>query len=238
MDLPGLRRFIENVWQKSIIGRLEAYVRIPNKSPAFDPDWERHGYMDQAILLMAEWCRAQPVPGMRVDVRRLPGITPLLLVDIPGELPECVLLYGHLDKQPEFTGWEQGLGPWEPVIRDGRLYGRGGADDGYAVFSSLTAIAALEAQRIPHARCVVLIEACEESGSPDLPAHVEALAERIGTPSLVVCLDAETGDYERFWLTTSLRGNVVGTLDIEVLTEGVHSGMGSGLAVSCFDVLL
>ena len=148
-----------------------------------------------------------------------------------------MLLYGHLDKQPEFTGWHEGLGPWEPVIRDGRLYGRGAADDGYAAFSSLTAIAALEAQRIPHARCVVLIEACEESGSPDLPAHVEALAARIGTPSLVVCLDAEAGDYERFWLTTSLRGNVVGTLDIEVLTEGVHSGMGSGIAASCFDVL-
>jgi acetylornithine deacetylase/succinyl-diaminopimelate desuccinylase-like protein len=149
LNLPGLRQYIENVWQKSIIGRLEAYVRIPNKSPAFDPDWERHGFMDQAVELMAEWCRAQPVPGMRVDVRRLPGITPLLLVDIPGELPECVLLYGHLDKQPEFTGWLPGLGPWEPVIRDGKLYGRGGADDGYAVFSSLTAIAALKAQSVP-----------------------------------------------------------------------------------------
>ncbi len=148
-----------------------------------------------------------------------------------------MLLYGHLDKQPESTGWLPGLGPWEPVIRDGRLYGRGAADDGYAVFSALTAIAALEAQHIPHARCVVLIEACEESGSPDLPAHVEALAERIGTPGLVVCLDAEVGDYERFWLTSSLRGNVVGTLDIEVLTEGVHSGLGSGIAPSCFDVL-
>jgi acetylornithine deacetylase/succinyl-diaminopimelate desuccinylase-like protein len=148
-----------------------------------------------------------------------------------------VLLYGHLDKQPEFTGWHEGLSPWEPVIRDGRLYGRGAADDGYAVFSSLIAIAALQAQHIAHARCVVLIEACEESGSPDLPAHVEALAARIGTPNLVVCLDAETGDYERLWLTTSLRGNIVGALDIEVLTEGVHSGAGSGIAVSCFDVL-
>ena len=145
MNLPGLRQFIENVWQKSIVERLRAYVRIPNKSPAFDPDWERHGYMDQAVELMADWCRSQPVPGMRVEVRRLAGLTPLLLVDIPGELSECVLLYGHLDKQPEFTGWLPGLGPWDPVIRDGKLYGRGGADDGYAVFSSLTAIAALKA---------------------------------------------------------------------------------------------
>src|ERR1700678_3572183 len=193
--------------------------------------------MDAAVNLMADWCRAQAVPGMRVEIRRLPGKTPLLLVDIPGELDGCVLLYGHLDKQPEFTGWDPGLSPWEPVIREGRLYGRGGADDGYAVFSSLTGIAALQSRKIPHARGVVLIEACEESGSPDLPAHVEALAREIGTPSLVVCLDAEAGDYERLWLTTSLRGNIVGTLDIAVLTEGVHSGAGSGIAASCFDVL-
>src|SRR5579859_4170095 len=236
MDLPGLRRFIENVWQKTIIGRLEAYVRIPNKSPAFDPDWERHGYMDQAVELMAEWCRAQSVPGMRVDVRRLPGITPLLLIDIPGELPECVLLYGHLDKQPEFTGWLPGLGPWEPVVRDGKLYGRGGADDGYAVFSSLAAILALKAQKIPLARCVLLIEACEESGSVDLPTHLAALGSRIGDPSLVVCLDAECSDYRRLWCTTSLRGNLTGRLRVRVLTEGVHSGMGTGIAPTPFRI--
>src|ERR1700688_2412025 len=237
MDLTSLRQFIENVWQGSIVERLQAYIRIPNKSPAFDPDWQSHAYMDQAIELMAGWCRLQPVPRMRVEVRRLPGMTPILLVDIPGGLPGCVLLYGHLDKQPEFTGWLPGLGPWEPVILDGKLYGRGGADDGYAVFSSLTAIAALKAQAIALPRCVILIEATEESGSFDLPFHVEALAARIGQPSLVVCLDAECADYDRLWMTTSLRGNLVGGLSIQMLTEGVHSGSGSGIAASCVDVL-
>src|SRR5271170_2932414 len=217
MHPEGLRQFIENVWQTSIIERLQAYIRIPNKSPAFDPEWQSHGYMDQAIELMAAWCRAQPVPRMQVEVRRLPGMTPILLVDIPGELQGCVLLYGHLDKQPEFTGWLPGLGPWEPVIRDGKLYGRGGADDGYAVFSSLTAIAALKAQKVPLARCVLLIEASEESGSIDLPAHLDSLGETIEYPSLVVCLDAECGDYERIWCTTSLRGNITGRLQIRVL---------------------
>jgi acetylornithine deacetylase/succinyl-diaminopimelate desuccinylase-like protein len=213
------------------------YVRIPNKSPLFDPDWERNGHMERAIQLMAAWCREQPIAGMQVEIRRIAGRTPLLFVDIPGTANDCVLLYGHLDKQPEFTGWEPGLGPWEPVIRDGKLYGRGGADDGYAVFSSLTAIAALDAQRIPRARCVVLIEGCEESGSPDLPAHVEALAPRIGTPSLVVCLDAECGNYDQLWCTTSLRGNLIGTLEVQVLTEGVHSGSGSGTVPSSVRVL-
>src|SRR5580704_14948305 len=148
MDAKRLATSINQTWDDSIIERLTAYVRIPNKSPMFDPDWERHGYMESAVQLMAEWCRAQPLPGARVEIRRLAGLTPLLLIDVPGELPGCVLLYGHLDKQPEFTGWNSGLGPWEPVIRDGKLYGRGGADDGYAVFSSLTAIAALKQQNV------------------------------------------------------------------------------------------
>src|SRR5246127_1217661 len=172
MDLDRLRAQVRKTWDESIVDRLTAYVRIPNKSPMFDPQWEEHGFMEAAVQLMAQWCRAQPIPGMRVEIKRLPGRTPLLLVDVPGELPGCVLLYGHLDKQPEFTGWLRGLGPWEPVIRDGRLYGRGAADDGYAVFSSLTAIAALKEQRVRLPRCLVLIEACEESGSPDLPAHL------------------------------------------------------------------
>jgi acetylornithine deacetylase/succinyl-diaminopimelate desuccinylase-like protein len=237
MDLARLSHSIDRTWDDSIIERLVAYVRIPNKSPLFDPQWEAHGYMEQAVGLMADWCRAQPLPGARVEVRRLPQRTPLLLVDVPGELPGTVLLYGHLDKQPEFTGWLPGLGPWEPVIRDGRLYGRGAADDGYAVFSSLTAIAALKQQQVRLPRCVVLIEACEESGSDDLPAHLAALGATLGEPSLVVCLDAECGNYQQVWCTTSLRGNLVGTLRVRVLSEGVHSGMATGIAPTPFRIL-
>jgi len=234
MDLTQLRGFIDRVWDESILDQLEAYIRIPNRSPLFDPQWDRNGYIEQAVQLMAEWCRVQPVPGIRVDIRRLPGRTPLLFIDIPGELPGCVLLYGHLDKQPEFSGWSPGLAAWEPVMRDGKLYGRGGADDGYAVFSSLTAIAALHAQGILLTRCILLIEASEESGSVDLPAHLDALGDEMGAPTLVVCLDAECGDYERLWCTTSLRGNITGRLIVRVLTEGVHSGMASGIAPTPF----
>jgi acetylornithine deacetylase/succinyl-diaminopimelate desuccinylase-like protein len=236
MDLEKLRAAVSKTWDESILDQLIAYVRIPNKSPMFDPQWETHGYMEAAIQLMADWCRAQPVRGMRVEIERLPGRTPLLLVDVPGELPGSVLLYGHLDKQPEFTGWLPGLGPWEPVVRDGKLYGRGAADDGYAVFSSLTAIAALEAQKVALPRCVLLIEACEESGSIDLPAHLDALGDTIGDPSLVVCLDAECGNYDQVWCTTSLRGNITGRLRIRVLTEGVHSGMSTGIVPTPFRI--
>ena len=147
-----------------------------------------------------------------------------------------MLLYGHLDKQPEMTGWRDGLGPWKPVIEGDRLYGRGGADDGYAAFASLLAIEAAQASGLATRRCVVLIEASEESGSPDLPAYLEALADRIGTPSLVLCLDSGCLDYERLWVTTSLRGLAGGTLRVDILTEGVHSGEASGVVPSTFRI--
>ncbi len=236
MDFPLALRQTAETFDSSIVPRLCDYIRIPNKSPDFDPDWQAHGHMDRAAELMAAWCREQKIKGLKVEILRSGTRTPVLVCEIPGTGPGTALLYGHMDKQPEFTGWAEGLSPWEPVLRDGKLYGRGGADDGYAVFSSLTAIRLLQQQNIPHARCVVLIEACEESGSYDLPYYVDLLADRIGTPSLVVCLDAECGNYDQLWCTTSLRGNLVGTLSIAVLTEGVHSGAGTGVAPSVFRI--
>jgi acetylornithine deacetylase/succinyl-diaminopimelate desuccinylase-like protein len=232
-----LSQRIDEEYTHSIEPVLADYVRIPNKSVLFDPDWEAHGHMDRAAALLSDWARAQPIAGLTVEVLRLPGRTPVIYAEVPGAAPGRVLLYGHFDKQPEFTGWEPGLSPWEPVFRDGKLYGRGGADDGYALFSSLLSLRLLQEQGVPHATCSILIEGSEESGSVDLPAYVEHLADRLGTPDLVVCLDAECGNYEQFWLTTSLRGNLVGTLSVQVLTEGVHSGMGTGIAASPFRIL-
>ncbi len=237
MDRNKTSQFVNAMWDDSIIPQLSRYIEVPNKSPGFDPDWEKHGYMDDAIAMLEAWCREQPIKGMQVEVVRIKGRTPLLFIEVPGDIDDNVLLYGHYDKQPEFSGWKEGLEPWKAVIRDGKLYGRGGADDGYAVFGSLTAIRALQEQGIPHARCVIVIEGCEESGSFDLPHYIEKLESRIGKPSLVVCLDAECGNYDQFWCTTSLRGNLVGTLKVDVLTEGVHSGGASGIVPSSFRVL-
>jgi acetylornithine deacetylase/succinyl-diaminopimelate desuccinylase-like protein len=238
MNTASVDRFVNDRWDASIVPTLCDYVRIPNKSPAFDPDWAAHGHMERAVRLLEQWALAADVAGLTAEVVTLPGRTPLLFVEVAGTgAPGTVLLYGHYDKQPEFDGWEPDLGPWEPVIRDGRLYGRGGADDGYALFGSLTAIAALQAEGIEHARCVLLIEGCEESGSFDLPFYVEALADRIGNPELVVCLDAECGDYESLWVTTSLRGMLPGVLDVRVLTEGQHSGAAGGIVPSSFRLL-
>jgi acetylornithine deacetylase/succinyl-diaminopimelate desuccinylase-like protein len=237
MDVAKTHRFVEQTWAASILPALQEYITIPNQSPAFDPEWQRHGYMDAAVDLIASWIRRQGILNLNLEVLQLAGRTPLLCVEVPGDSVETVLLYGHLDKQPPMEGWHDGLGPWTPVIKDGRLYGRGAADDGYAAFAAVTAINALQQQGLPHARCVVLIEACEESGSGDLPAYIDLLKDRLGQPSLIVCLDSGCGNYEQLWMTSSLRGLLNGTLTVRTLTEGVHSGAAGGIVPSTFRIL-
>ncbi len=243
MDFPKLSAFMERVWDDEIIPTLTDYIRIPNKSPAFDADWEAHGHMEKAVELFNAWAKEKiaALPGASLEVVRLTNgdkaRTPLILIEVPGTAPGTILMYGHLDKQPEMVGWDEGYGPWQPKLKGGKLYGRGGADDGYAMFASIAALLALQEQGIAHARCVIVIEASEESGSPDLPFYIDHLAPRIGEPDLVVCLDSGCGNYDQLWLTTSLRGNLIGSLTIKVLTEGVHSGMASGVVPSSFRIL-
>jgi len=237
MDKDLAISLTDEEWEKSIIPELVEYIRVPNKSPAFDPDWQSNGFMEQVVDQFVTWSQHQNIEGMKLDVIRLPKRTPLIFIDIPGDTENTVLLYGHLDKQPEMMGWSEGFGPWKPVLKENKLYGRGGADDGYALFASLLAIKILHKQKIPHARCVVIIEACEESGSYDLPFYIDHLKDRLGKPELVICLDSGCGNYEQLWSTTSLRGLVGGELKVEVLDEGIHSGDISGIIPSSFRIL-
>ena len=236
VNAQALGQFVSEKWDEEIVPRLTEYIGIPCKSPHFDSQWQGNGHLEAAVALAESWCQRQHLPGLTLEVMRLPNRTPLLFFDLAGESPGTVLLYGHLDKQPEMIGWREGFGPWEPVLEGGKLYGRGGADDGYAVFASLTALLALREQHVPHARCVGLIECCEESGSYDLPAYLELLAARVGMVDLVIGLDSGCGNYDQLWVTTSLRGIAAGTLTVEVLTEGVHSGDASGVVPSSFRI--
>jgi acetylornithine deacetylase/succinyl-diaminopimelate desuccinylase-like protein len=233
---------VSRQWDGDIVRQLTDYIAIPAKSPGFDPDWEAHGHIEAVLRNAAGWVEAQKVEGLSLEIVRLPGRTPVLFFEIAATRPaaeasQTVLMYGHLDKQPEFTGWRNDLGPWTPKYEDGKLYGRGGADDGYAVYASIAAVLALKAQNVPHARIVGLIETCEESGSRDLLPYVDALRPRLGDVGLVICLDSGAGNYDQLWLTTSLRGMAGGTLKVEVLTEGVHSGDASGLVPSSFRIM-
>ncbi len=237
------------MWDDHIVGQLTDYIAIPAKSPGFDPDWAAHGYLETVVRNAANWVEAQKVQGLKLEVIRLAGRTPLLFFEVAassGEIHpaqqakpsgQTILMYGHLDKQPEFTGWRNDLGPWTPKYLDGKLYGRGAADDGYAVYASVAAIQALKSQGVAHPRILGLVETCEESGSPDLLPYLDALRARLGDVGLVICLDSGAGNYDQLWLTTSLRGMAAGVLKVEVLTEGVHSGDASGLVPSSFRIL-
>lgn len=234
---------LDQCWRSDIVPALCDYVAIPALSPAFDRDWSAHGHLEAALQLLRSWAEARSVQGLTVDIVRLEGLTPVLLAEVPAfgmaadTAAETALLYGHYDKQPPMSGWLDGLGPWSPVIRDDRLYGRGAADDGYALFACLAAIEAVQAAGGAHQRCVILIEGSEESGSPHLPAYFEALQGRIGEPSLVICLDSGCADYERLWVTTSLRGLVSGVLTVEITAEGRHSGAVGGVIPSTFRIM-
>ncbi|QJC58184.1 Succinyl-diaminopimelate desuccinylase [Polaromonas vacuolata] len=240
LDATRAQTQIDAQWDKDIVEQISNYIAIPAKSPTFDSDWAAHGFIDTVMRNAASWIEAQKIQGLTLEIVRLEGRTPVLFFEIPATRAHStltVLMYGHLDKQPEFTGWRNDLGPWTPKYLDGKLYGRGGADDGYAAYASIAAVQALKAQNVPHPRIVGLIETCEESGSYDLLPYVTALKDRLGEVALVVCLDSGAGNYDQLWLTTSLRGNAAGVLKVEVLTEGIHSGDASGLVPSSFRVL-
>jgi len=231
-----LKTQINQFWDDHITPTLFDYIKIPNKSPAFDKDWKKNGHMGKVLDMAKSWAEKHLPSGAELFVEETPGRTPLLLVDIPGTKNGNILMYGHLDKQPEMEGWNNGMGPWTPVIKDEKLYGRGGADDGYALFASLCAVNALFDQNLEIPRILVFIEFCEESGSPDLPHYMDKCSKRIGNPDLVICLDSGAGDYKRFWTTTSLRGLIGCSLKVEVLEEGVHSGGASGHVPSSFRI--
>jgi len=242
-DLGALASYLDALWEDNIMGVLSSYVAIECLSPEFDPSWADTGEIGRAARLLSQWVASRPIPGCSVEVVELEGLTPVIIADVaatPGADTRLVtLLYGHLDKQPALGSWREGLDPYVAVREGDRLYGRGTADDGYALFTAIGALEALAATGTAHGRCLVLIEASEESGSPHLGPYLEQAAARIGGsgPGLVVCLDSGSATYDRLWATTSLRGSIIVTLSVEVLSEGVHSGMAGGVVPSSFRVL-
>jgi acetylornithine deacetylase/succinyl-diaminopimelate desuccinylase-like protein len=249
INVKRLRDQVDAFWEDNIIDSLSEYIEIPNKSPSFDPDWKANGHMDRAMQHVMSWIRDQNIEHLEMELHELPGKTPTLLLEYPAStgisvegsidtpINDAVLIYGHLDKQPEFTGWHEGLAPWTAVRREDKLYGRGGGDDGYAIYSAVAIVKMLKDQSLPHPRIVILIEASEESGSPDLPHYMDALNTKIGTPSLVIALDSTCGNYDQLWVTTSLRGMLIGDLKVQVLEQGAHSGAAGGIVGSSFRLL-
>ncbi len=239
MNFNSIKAFIEKTWDESAIPALKEYIAIPAESPFFAPDWKSSGFLMDTLKLAQAWVNDTGLENAKVRIISPEGRTPVLFIEIEATGPESkdtTLFYGHLDKQPPAQGWDDNKGPWQPVMENDRLYGRGSADDGYALFAAVLAIKVLQVHKISYGRCVILIETCEESGSRDLKYYLETLQDQIGTPTLVVCLDSGCGDYERMWITTSLRGGIVGELEATVLNRAIHSGA-SGMVASSFRII-
>lgn len=236
MDSAKLKSAVSKIWDESGIPALSKFVEIPCKSPPFNPDWQTNGTFDKAINLFIDWATSQGIPGVKGEAIRLEGRTPLLFIEVPGTIDKTILFYGHMDKMPESEGWDEGLGPWKPVLKNDRLYGRGAADDGYAALAPIIAIKALREQNLPYAKCVIVMEGTEECGSPDFPPYLDIIQKRIGCPDIVFALDAGGETYSQIWTVSSLRGLINGTLKIDILKTGVHSGNGSGVAASTFRI--
>mmetsp|Transcript_21374 Transcript_21374/g.24838 ORF Transcript_21374/g.24838 Transcript_21374/m.24838 type:complete len:483 (+) Transcript_21374:30-1478(+) len=234
-----IKKYTEEQFDKSILPALQDYIRIPNLSRNYDPEWSTNGKLEECAEFLLEWAKKQNLKGSKAEIIKEKGRTPLIFIEVDGTSKdaETVLLYGHFDKQPWMTGWREGLGPITPVIEGDKLFGRGGADDGYALFGCVHAIKTLQEQGIPHPRCVIFIEGDEESGSIDLAFYFDLLSQRIGTPKLLFCLDSGCGDYERLYITNTLRGVYLATLNIKILNEGVHSGDASGVVADTFRIL-
>jgi acetylornithine deacetylase/succinyl-diaminopimelate desuccinylase-like protein len=241
MKQEKVREVIERSWADEVIPSLSGLVAMPALSPSYDRSWPANGHLRAAVDHMASWAGSRSLE-MRHMVIELDGRSPLLFIDVPASPGASgrgtVLIYGHLDKQPALGEWSEGLGPWQPVLRDGRLYGRGSVDDGYAGYAAITALEAARAAGGEHRRAVIMLETGEESGSPDLPYYLEHLSDRLGDVELVIGLDSGGGtDYERLWLTSSLRGLVMVTVTVRVLAAGVHSGLAAGIVPSSFRIM-
>jgi acetylornithine deacetylase/succinyl-diaminopimelate desuccinylase-like protein len=234
IDFSRLSDYIDKQWDESALPSLCDFIEIPALSPSFDADWEENGYLDAAIETFVSWVKSLPLEKTTISVHRLKNRSPLLLITIEGDVSNEVLFYSHLDKQPEASGWSEGKGPWKPVIEDGWLFGRGSVDDGYGGYAGILSVLGLQEQGIAHPTCRFLIETGEESGSPDLELYLDELKPQLGTPDLVIVLDTGGMDYDRLWVTQSLRGIVAGTLSVQVSSVGVHSGHGSGVMPSSF----
>ncbi len=234
-----MKTYIHDAWKGDTLEALSRFISIPAKSKDFDDQWQEHGFLHRSLEEGKSWAQKH-FPSGTFEIIQLPGIPPVLFFDIPatgGHTGKPVLFYGHFDKQPETSGWDEGLGPWTPVVKNGRLYGRGAVDDGYCFYSTLTAVKALEVSGKSHPRICGLFETDEESGSTDLAQYINMLKDRVGSPAFICILDLFATDFSRVWITQSLRGIVGLIVKVSVLSAPSHSGVASGIVPSSFRIM-
>ena len=229
---------IDAKWDDWYVKGLSDFIRVPNLSPNYDEEFLTNGRIEQAAECVDGYINQLQIEGITKHYFQPDGMSPMVVytVEPTQGCTKNIMIYGHLDKQPWMEGWDEGLGPCEPVIRGEYLYGRGGADDGYAPFSAMLAVKNLQQQGVMLPRIALVLETEEESGSENLLDLLEAAKEVIGTPDYCFCMDSGAFDYNQLWLTSSLRGVCIVSLEVEFAKGGYHSGEVGGIIPETFRV--
>ena len=228
MDTELLKKYVDKQFTLNILPNLMNFIRIPNLSPLFDPNWKTNGYLFKAANLIVSYAKSLNIKNAEINLLQDSGHTPMVFIEIPASRKNdnrTVIFYGHYDKQPYGTGWDKDKSPTNPVIVDGRLYGRGSADDGYASFSILTAIKTCQEFNCLMPRICCLFEGAEESTDADLKYYFDKLIPILGDNVVAfIPLDSGCPDYDRLWMANSLRGIVDIDVNIQTLDQESHYG--------------
>jgi acetylornithine deacetylase/succinyl-diaminopimelate desuccinylase-like protein len=165
--------------------------------------------------------------GCKVNALYDEGRSPFLIVQIEASegntSQNSVLYYGHMDKQPFGPGWKYPA--TEPIIEDGKLYGRGSSDDCYALYAAVLSVKACQTLGLPHPKIVITIEGSEEGGNTeDLVHYLSTYRDLIGSPNTVLCLDTSALLEDTLAISTSLRGGCNFDLTVGVSKDNMHSG--------------
>ncbi|CAI2368334.1 unnamed protein product [Moneuplotes crassus] len=236
MDTEKSKKFIEDNFQSMFLDPISEFIKVPNLTPSFDPEFQTNGLIEQAIDNVKGYAESMDIPGLKFHVHNEEGRAPMALIEIPGNGKKNIMVYGHLDKQPHMEGWTEGTGPTTPTIIGDKLYGRGSTDDGYVSFATLTAVKNIldQGQEIP--RIVLVLEAEEESGSKDLVYLLEKCKDIIKTPDVCLCCDSGALDYKTLWLTSSLRGSMGMNVKVSIAKDAFHSGICGGAMPETFRI--
>ena len=232
MDAKAIQRYVNDFFPNKVLPTFMNYVRIPNTTPSSDPNWKQTGNLLKAAELIVTWIKSLNLKDAKVYLLQDGDHTPFIFTDIAATRKNddrTILFYSHFDKMPATTGWDEGKGATKPVIENGRLYGRGTADDGYASFSVFTAVKCCQDHGVPLPRICITIEGCEESGEEDLRYYFLKLKPIFGNVALFVCMDAGCEDYKRLWVTTTLRGTVQAKVTVNTLSLDLNANLTSGV---------
>jgi acetylornithine deacetylase/succinyl-diaminopimelate desuccinylase-like protein len=202
-----------------------------------DPDYLTNGLVQKCMEQVDGEIQKLGVKGLSKKIYHAENNLPMVVYVVEGSegVDKNVLIYGHLDKQPYGAGWE--TDPTDPVIKNGKMYGRGGGDDGYAPFSAMLAIKAAQDQGVKMPRVAVVLETEEESGSPNLIPLLKAASDTIGKPDVCFCMDSGAFDYNQLWMTSSLRGICILDLTVQCGKDSYHSGEVGGIVPETFRVV-